>query len=177
MITSYSQQLESWRDFYTLTGTTAATLMGLLFVAMSLNPRIMADDGPRHLQAWAGQTMSNLIALLVLSLVCMLPDLNHPAFALSLIVIGGQGLLRGILRLRGATSQPDKSWQLRHLLLRLVLPVGAYLVMLYVGISVLIGNNGSIDLLVWAVFLLVSAGAGAAWALLAQLGNRTSGSG
>lgn len=171
---SFSQSLEPWRDFYTLAGTAAATFMGLLFVAVSLNPRIMADDGPRGLRAWAGGTMSNLIALLILSLFCMMPDLDHRSFGTSLLILGGQGIVRGGWRLRtilrDRTRDPD--WNLPTILWRGVVPLVAYAISIVLAFDVYGGAPDSLDLLVIVSFLLVSSGAGAAWQLLIVLGNR-----
>ena len=33
---TFAQTIEQWRDFYILAGTAAATLIGLLFVSLSL---------------------------------------------------------------------------------------------------------------------------------------------
>ncbi|MGI9255062.1 MAG: hypothetical protein ACR2J8_15065, partial [Thermomicrobiales bacterium] len=73
MIATYSQELQPWQNFYNLTGTATATLMGLLFVSLSLNPALVTAPSQSHIRAWAGQTMSNLIALLLLSMLCMMP--------------------------------------------------------------------------------------------------------
>lgn len=172
MESPFSQFLEPWRDFYTLAGTAAATLMGLLFVAVSLNPRIMADTGPQGLRAWAGQTMSNLIALLVLSLFCMMPDLDAFTFGNALAITGGQGLVRGVLRVRAILRDPDPTWNLPNVLWRGVLPVSAYAIALAVAADVYRGSAESLDWLVIVAFLLVSSGAGAAWSLLIEMGKR-----
>lgn len=169
---SFSQYLEPWRDYYTLAGTAAATFMGLLFVSVSLNPRIMADDGPQGLRAWAGQTMSNLIALLILSLFCMMPDLDHWAFGTSLLILGGQGVVRGGVRLRTILRDRDPDWSWPTILWRGVVPVAAYVIAIGVAIDVYTGPPDALDLLVIVAFLLVSSGAGSAWELLVVLGNR-----
>ena len=41
----FAAAVAAWHDFYLLAGTAAATLIGLIFVALSLNPEVMADDG------------------------------------------------------------------------------------------------------------------------------------
>lgn len=170
--TGFGEQLAPWHDFYALTGTAAATLMGLLFVALSLNPRVMADDGPVGLRAWAGQTMSNLIALLIVSLFCLMPDLDHPTLAIALIVVGGQGLVRGVLRLTTALGAHEPGG-LVGLLWRLMLPISAYVIIVAIGVALAFGSVDWVDWLVVAVFLLVSSAAGATWALLLEMGRRS----
>ena len=46
MESDFAAALAEWHDFYAAVAGIAATLVGLLFVALGLNPRIMADDGP-----------------------------------------------------------------------------------------------------------------------------------
>lgn len=177
MITTYSQELQPWQNFYTLTGTAAATVMGLLFVSMSLNPSMMNAANRNHTRAWAGQTMNNLVSLLLLALLCMLPDLDIPAFALGLLALGGEGIIRGLYRLKFAISVSGEQWALHHVLMRLVLPLAAYAIMILVGIDVLRGDAKAVDHLVWAVFLMVAGGAMTAWALLSELGALRDGQG
>ena len=169
--TTFGDQLQPWHDFYELTGTAAATLMGLLFVALSLNPAVMADGGPVGLRAWADQTMSNLIALLIVALFCLMPDLDHPTLAIALVAVGLQGLVRGALRLATALGAHEPGG-LGDLLWRLLLPVSAYAVVIAIGIALLFGAVEWVDWLVIAVFLLVSSAAGATWALLLEMGRR-----
>lgn len=169
--TGFARAFQPWHDFYVLTGTAAATLMGLMFVALSLKPEVMADHRAVGLRTWAAQTMSNLIALLVVSLFCLMPDLDVPALEIALLITGGQGLVRGSWRLRHAfAARREEAFE--GILWRLVLPVGAYVVMLAVAAAMLRSGPDAIDWLVIAVFLLVTSAAGAAWELLQEMGRR-----
>jgi hypothetical protein len=168
---TYSQVLQPWQGFYSLTGTAAATLMGLLFVSISLSPGVLRGASGNHLRAWAEQTMRSLVSLLLLALTCMMPDLDVPAFAISLIGLGVFGVVAGALYLRMAASDPAEHWQLHHVLIRLVLPVAAHAVLLFVGVNVLLDHARAVDHLIWAVLLFIVGGAMAAWRLLSQLGT------
>lgn len=44
-VSNFSNDVEAWHDFFMLAGTAAATLMGLLFVALSLRIDIRAEQG------------------------------------------------------------------------------------------------------------------------------------
>jgi peptidoglycan biosynthesis protein MviN/MurJ (putative lipid II flippase) len=147
--------------------------MGLLFVALSLNPAVMADGGPVGLPAWAGQTMSKLIALLIVSLFYLMPDLDHPTLALALAVVSLQGLVRGVIRLATALRAHEPG-ETGHLLWRLVLPISAYAIAIAISCALAFGAVDWVDGLVVAVFLLVSSAAGATWALLLEMGKRES---
>jgi len=44
------QALNEWHDFYLLTGTAAATLLGLLFVAVTLNAEVILSGARPHIK-------------------------------------------------------------------------------------------------------------------------------
>ena len=41
---TFAQYLDRWHNFYMLAGTAAATLIGLLFVALTLSIEVMSDE-------------------------------------------------------------------------------------------------------------------------------------
>ena len=80
--------------------------------------------------------------------------------------------MRGLRRLRRVRSDPDPAWHTGHALWRFVAPTAAYGIMLVVAVDVLGGDADALDWLVAVVFLLVAGAAGAAWALLTEMGRR-----
>jgi hypothetical protein len=170
----FAAAVAAWHDFYLLAGTAAATLIGLIFVALSLNPEVMADDGPVGVQAWAGQTFGSFLTVLVIALVCLIPDQNSRTLGLTLLILGGEGLVRGARRIRRVWRDPapEPDWRTRRGLSRFVAPTAAHGIVLAVAVDVLGGEADSLDWLVVVIFLLVSGAAGAAWALLSEMGRR-----
>ena len=67
----FAAALADWHEFFTAVAGIAATLVGLLFVALGLNPRIMADDGPTGLRVWSGETFHSFVVLLILGLAAL----------------------------------------------------------------------------------------------------------
>ena len=59
--------LTAWHDFFAAVAGVSATLVGLLFVALALNPAVMADDGLAGLGTWAGQTFHNFLIVLAVA--------------------------------------------------------------------------------------------------------------
>ena len=43
---SFADQIQTWQAFFTTVAGLAATLAGLLFVGLGINPHIMAPTGP-----------------------------------------------------------------------------------------------------------------------------------
>ena len=50
---SFAEQLDRWHEFYLMAGTAAVTLMGLLFVAVSLHLDAVVRDDAAHVRGVA----------------------------------------------------------------------------------------------------------------------------
>jgi cell division protein FtsW (lipid II flippase) len=65
-------EAEAWVDFYLVAGPSAAVLIGLLFVALSINREAIAAHA--HFRGQARQTIYALVYVFVISLVVLVPD-------------------------------------------------------------------------------------------------------
>jgi hypothetical protein len=63
---------EAWVDFYLVAGASAAVLIGLLFVGLSINRQAIAAEA--HLGGQARQAIFALVSVFVLSLLLLIPD-------------------------------------------------------------------------------------------------------
>lgn len=77
-------EAEAWTDFYVTAGASAAVLIGLLFVALSINRETIARHA--HLGGQARQALSALIAVFVVPLRVLIPDQSAVALGPELIV-------------------------------------------------------------------------------------------
>ena len=72
---AFVETVESWHDFYMLAGTAAATLIGLIFVAVSLHIDIIATaKRSSDIGVLARQTFSNFIFILSFAFIFMVPS-------------------------------------------------------------------------------------------------------
>ena len=55
---TFAQYIDRWHDFYMLAGTAAATLIGLLFVSLTLSIEVMSDESQIGLKELATQTFA-----------------------------------------------------------------------------------------------------------------------
>ena len=68
----YRAVIQEWHDFYIVAGTAAATLLGLLFVGLSLHLRVvLSRDEVRSL---ARVTLANLGLVLIVSMFMVIPQ-------------------------------------------------------------------------------------------------------
>lgn len=83
-----SQPLQSWHDFYLLVGTAAATLVGLVFVAISLGSRLINRQSMPALRVFVTPTIIHFIYVLVIATIVMIPSVRRMPLGILLLVSG-----------------------------------------------------------------------------------------
>jgi len=79
--------MQPWFGFYAVIGAAAATLLGLLFVAVSMNAAAMLGVGHETAKRLAEQAFQNYQAVLLISLLALFPDMNTSTFGLVTICV------------------------------------------------------------------------------------------
>src|SRR4051794_7023448 len=102
MPTTFDQLIAEWQTFYFALGTAAATLTGLLFVAVSLHLEQFADKEHPELRTFAFRTLVGFVNLLFLSLYFLVPHPTPLGLAVSLIATS---LIAGVILWRQNTFQ------------------------------------------------------------------------
>lgn len=164
--------LEPWHDFFAAVAGVSATLVGLLFVGLALNPAIMADRGPAGLRMWAGETFHSFLAVLAFALIGLIPNPGALGFALPLLIVGALGIGRILGGARRIRRDRAPEWTWRTFAVRFAAPLIGYAVAIWVGVDVLRGEPGQIGWLVATVFLLMMNATGNCWDLLREIGDR-----
>lgn len=90
-----------WENFYIMAGTAAATLIGLMFVVITLCISLAATPAARGVHAFVTPVLVHFGGVLLLSLLVLAPWPAAPPFAaiLGLIGIGGAVYASLVLRL------------------------------------------------------------------------------
>lgn len=172
MESEFAAAVDSWNAFYGAVAGAAATLVGLLFVSLALNPKVMGDDGPAGLRVWAGQTFHSFLMVLVVALVALIPGETPQAMAYTLVVVGATGLVRVASDARKARTDPNPEWRTRQALLRFLSPTLAYLLSLWAAQQVWSGDPDALGWMVAIVFLLTISAVASSWDLLKAMGDR-----
>jgi hypothetical protein len=168
---TFSQAVAEWQTFYFALGTAAATLTGLLFVAVSLHLEQMVGQEHPELRAMAYKTLVGFVNLLFVSLYFLMPRLTPPMLAGALVlttVIAATILGR---RTPLEARQIARTWGWRRFVWRFVLPEIAQAGILVVAVLLFFGQTGSLALLVPLLILLLGTNVLNAWDLLVQVGE------
>lgn len=171
METEFSAAVESWGAFYGAVAGVAATLVGLLFVSLALNPAVMGDDAPAGLRVWAAQSFHSFLMVLVVALVALIPGDTPAVIAITLIITGVTGLVRVARDVQQVRTDPDPIWRTHHALVRFLAPALAYGICLWAAKEVWEGDADALGWLVAVVFLLTMSAASSSWELLKAVGR------
>ncbi len=82
----FPSHIAEWRDFFTLSGTASATIIGLLFVAVTLRRDIRDSPANSLTRAMVSQNFTNLLVVLLISLYFMVPDMGREGMGWSLLI-------------------------------------------------------------------------------------------
>jgi hypothetical protein len=99
---------EQWTDFFLLVGTGAVTLTCLVFVAMALNLKVIADDATHRYRAI--NTLTGLALVFMRCALVLMGAQNHRSIGAELFVVSG---ISATVFLRGYTKAIRMSKGLR----------------------------------------------------------------
>ena len=164
---SYQTAVSGWHDFFVIAGTASATLVGLLFVGLSLHLRIvLARSDARGL---ARVTLANFALVLFVALFMVIPE-GQSSAATQLIGSGLVSLAVTAPSLLAAIRSPRRSLRLHHLLLRFSLSGLSYLAVIGAGALLLSSFTAAFSWLVIATVVLLFVSLRNTWDLLVTIG-------
>src|SRR5438270_1672769 len=175
----YQSAASDLRDFYILAGTASATLVGLLFVGLSLHLRVVI--AAPEVRSLARVTLANFGAVLFVTLFMVIAE-PQVAAGLQLIGAGAVSLVVTAPSLLAAARKQDQGFNMRRrdrarLILRFGLSGVSYLALMGAGIlllATLISASGLVLVVAIVTLLLISLRN--TWDLLVTVGEVSLGS-
>ena len=169
-----AQPLQRWHDFYILAGTAAATLVGLMFVAISLASRFITERSRPALQVFVHPTLIHFIYVLVLAAVVLVPTLTRRPLGVLLVLVGLLSFANALrmvpyMRQQQREQEADRDDWVWYL----IVPSVSYLLFVGAGIGLLLGINRALNILAFASILLLVNGIRNAWDMVVWIAIRT----
>jgi hypothetical protein len=174
MSDTLSQPLHNWQNFYLLVGGAAATLVGLMFVAISLGTRLITERSLPALRLWVHPTLIHFIYVLVIATIIMVPTLTRIPLGILLVFAGlvsfGNALrMVPYMRKQQREQEADRSDWVWYL----IVPSISYLLFVGTGIGLLLGDNRALNGLAFAIILLLVNGIRNAWDMVVWITIKT----
>jgi hypothetical protein len=162
----------TWHDFYLTAGAAAATLIGLLFVGISINLDEFTTEEGTGIRLLGEQAFANFVFVLLIALFVLIPDQDETSLTLSLAIIGGVGTFRIVRRAfvfhsRQAHGLGGWRYVVRRLGLSALACVGV------IAVAALMATR-PISAFYWlfgVVLIYLTSAADAAWDLLIEVGR------
>jgi hypothetical protein len=163
--------LNEWHDFYILAGTAGATLLGLLFVAVSLGAGYLTEERQSATRTFMSPVVVHFTTVFFLSAVALLP-LHQAKFLAALI--GATALIGAIIStyITIQVVRTDLTNYIQDYLAHGLLPGVAYLAMLAAAVSIYLEKDFGLNALAGALLLLAIANIRNAWDLTLTMVRR-----
>lgn len=166
--------LHEWHEFYILLGTAGATLLALLFVAVSLGTGFLSSKDQQGTRTFMSPVVIHFTSVFFLSAVCLVPSHGPVFFA---VLIAGTAVV-GV-----AVSIVISVWVVRTEMTQYLpdyfayglLPVGAYLALLVASIMIYLGRDYALEVLAGGLLVLAIVNVRNAWDLTLSMVRRHAG--
>ncbi len=148
MIATDIYKPELWNNFFLLVGTGAVTLTGLVFVAMSLNVKVITIDATHRYRAIG--TLTGLGAVFMRCSLALMGGQNHEAVGAELLIVSCVGAVvyvSGYIKAFRSSSGPSLFRTIAGTALYMAEMIGAVILIsgsiagLYIAVTALVANT------------------------------------
>jgi hypothetical protein len=159
-----AEALKEWREFYLLVGTAGATLLALLFVAVSLGTGFLNEQRQQSTRTFMSPVVIHFTSVFFISCIALVPS-HHATFFAALIaataLIGAA--VSTVITVR--ILRTDLTRYLQDYLAYGLLPVLAYIALLAAALMIYLEKKFAMDVLAGALLLLAIVNIRNAWDL------------
>lgn len=159
----------SWHDFYVTMGTSSASLIGLLFVALSINADAINGSSRDDLRAFAEQAFASFSTVLLIAVVFLIPSGGPGSTGIAYIGFGVLGGARMVRRAPAIWRSMRQGRLGEFMFWRFALPAAALAGLVAAGVGLLVGEPSALYWLVWVIISLLVSAARSSWDLLVRV--------
>jgi hypothetical protein len=163
--------LKEWHDFYVLVGTAGATLLALLFVAVSLGTGFLTEERREATRTFMSPVVIHFTSVFFLSAVALFPSHQAKFFA---ALIGATAVVGATLSsyITVQVVRTDMTNHIEDYLAYGILPSLGYLALLAAAASIYLEKDFGLDALAGALLLLAIVNIRNAWDLTLTMVRR-----
>ena len=161
--------MNAWHEFYDMIGGASATLLGLLFVSVSLNAEVILGSKNKHSKRLAEQAFQNYIGVLVVSLMVLIPNISDKDFGFSLLCVSLAWGLWVLVRAFQSVIAHSGGYSRLMSLRRFLAPFAGFGILVYAGFEMSSGHGGFQGRIAAGVMVLLISATVVAWQLLIKI--------
>jgi hypothetical protein len=152
---NFGEALRGWQNFYFMAGGAAATLLGLMFVAMSFGLHLINERTREQVQTFVAPSIFYFVSALLLSGIMLIPADTPALPALALFIGGATGLARTIryVRLLVRVAMQYQDFTVGDWLAQVLLPLVSYGLILLGALGMAVGQASPAFVGLWLAML------------------------
>lgn len=165
---SFAAAVASWQNFYMLVGAAAATLIGLMFVAVTFGSSLVTAQTSASARAFLDPTFTHFVQVLLTACLVTIPTMGPALLGVLLLVISTLriGSLGRIQRHMRAAQRAHNDLELSDWMTGIVIPLLAFLLLGAAGAAFLAGYAVAFDALAIVTVAILLNGLFGAWELM-----------
>jgi len=169
------EALAHWGNFYSLMGESAATLIGLMFIALTFGSKLVTEETTPLTRAFLSPIIYHFAQAFVISSVALIPGAGHHVLGMTSILLA---LLRisDLPRVRKglnlATNKEDHDVERSDWIFGIYLPSFFYSMFLLFGVAILMDQSWSLTGLGFSVIGILILGVATAWDTLIWIASK-----
>ncbi len=167
-MSSFAAAAAPWQTFYVLVGTAAATLVGLMFVAVTFGSSMIKPETSETARSFIDPTFTHFVQVLFLACLVVIPTMQPRLFGWLLLIMSALRFAalfrvhRHMLRAQKAHNDIELSdW-----VTGIVVPLVCYLMLGATGLGFIEGTAAAFTTLAIATIAILMLGVFGAWELM-----------
>jgi uncharacterized membrane protein len=161
--------MQPWSGFFGVLAACAATLLGLLFVTASINAASILGAARASSRKIAEQAFQNYIAVLLVSLVALIPDIDPPSLGITSVALTAVGMVLVLVRVPQIWRAPGNGRSNLRLLRRHGSSLAGFILLFYSSVLMAHGDQHHFNLFAASLIVLLAAATTVSWELLVYL--------
>jgi hypothetical protein len=164
-MTPLDPSLQGWQNFYILIGTAAATLTGLMFIAVTFGASLLTRERQTFARAFLSPIYLHFVQVLLTAALLTVPTLSRMALGIVFIVLAAWRLanLVWVFRRYREAHRKSQNVDLSDWVLGIALPLVCYGLLLAIAIGFMMGVEASFTGLAIVTLGLLVIGIQSAW--------------
>jgi hypothetical protein len=173
-LVSYSASAATWQNFYMLVGAGAATLIGLMFVAITFGAHMITEESMATARAFVDPTLNHFVQVLFTACIVTIPTMSPMVLGILLLGVGFFRItwLAKIFRRMRAVHRVSGDLDLSDWASGVIVPLATYTLLIASGVGFLEGLAASFSILAIATVLALMNGILSAWELMVWMAVR-----
>jgi hypothetical protein len=160
--------MQAWEQFYEMLGGVSATLLGLLFVSVSINAETILGPAHTHTRHLAEQAFQNYLMVLIISLLIVIPTMRPASLGQTLLWLAGLWGVWAVARATRSIQHVAREGWFKHVR-RYLVTLAGFALLIYAGIELLNGAKTTPDTVAMGAMTLLLSATIVSWELLIKL--------